>query len=259
MDPAAPPPVDATEREAARLREAYRRRGPVESRLSGNRGQLAIVRERDEAIVRLLVARGRTPFDLLDIGCGEGRTLAMLRGRGVLRRGVGVDLLPERVDRARAAWPDLEFLVADGTRLPFPDQSFDVALAMTVFSSVPSSVREAIAAEIARVLRPAGRFVWYDMRRPSPSNPDVRPFTGTEARRLFPGWSIVTHPLTVAPPLARRLGPVTGPAYRLLARLPFILTHEVGSAERPTTGAATASSPTGASGAGTTSARPGDA
>lgn len=224
---------DDAEAEAARLRDAYRRRGPVEQRLAGNRGQAAIVRERDEAIVELLISGDLAEYDLLDVGCGEGRTLAMLNDRGVIGRGVGVDLLAERVDRARRASPTLEFHVADGTRLPFPDASFDVVLAMTVFSSVPSPARVAVAREIARVLRPDGRFVWYDMRRRSPANPDVRPFSEADARRIFPGWNVVTRPVTVAPPLARRLGLVTGFAYPILARVPLLLTHEVGAASRP--------------------------
>ncbi len=190
----------------------------------------------------MLISSGRAPYDLLDVGCGEGRTLAMLDERKVVARGVGVDLLPERVDRARRASPMLEFQVADGTRLPFPDQSFDVVLAMTVFSSIPRPARQGIAAEIARVLRPDGRFVWYDMRRRSPANPDVRPFTGADVRSILPGWIVGTRPVTLMPPLARRLGRATRFAYPVLARVALLLTHEVGAASRPPDALASAAS-----------------
>lgn len=222
--------------EATRLRDAYRRRGPVEARLRGNRGQDAIIRERDRAIVDLLTHEGQPLAALLDVGCGEGTTLAMLKERLRIDRAVGIDLLPERVERAKRAWPGIEFLVADGTSLPFPDASFDAVLAMTVFSSVVHDARDALLIEMARVLRPGGRFVWYDMRRPSPSNPDVRPFDASDVRRILPGWVVTARPLTVVPPLARRFGPATPAAYPMLARIPLLLTHEAGAAWRPSSG-----------------------
>jgi SAM-dependent methyltransferase len=229
------PPEHDVEREleAARLRAAYARRGPVEARLAGNAGQAAIVEERDARLLAALARVGRPVRDVLDLGCGGGVTLGWLAGRGGIERAVGVDLLPERIARARAAWPGLEFHVADGARLAFPDGSFDVVLAMTVFSSVPRETATAMLQEIGRVLRPGGGFVWYDMRRPSPRNPDVRPFSAREVRTALPDWSIHTERLTVAPPIARRLGPATRPLYGILAHLPPLLTHEVGVALRP--------------------------
>lgn len=224
-------------REAERLREAYRRRGPVEARLRGNPGQNAIIQERDEAILDLLTGGGHPPTSLLDVGCGEGTTLSMLQQRLSLDRAVGIDLLPERVGRARQAWPTIEFLVADGARLPFPEASFDAVLAMTVFSSVADADRGALIEEMARVLTPSGRIVWYDMRRPSPANPDVRPFVRSEVETLLPGWTVMAEPLTVVPPLARRLGPFTSVGYRVLARIPVFLTHEAGAAWRSSSGA----------------------
>lgn len=235
-NPSQPDGASPIDDEAARLRDAYRRRGPIEARLRGNRGQAAIIQERDEAIVELLTPNGTRPTDLLDVGCGEGATLAMLRERLAIDRAVGIDLLPERVERARRAWPGIEFQVADGTRLPFSDGSFDAVLAMTVFSSVAREARTALLNEMSRVLRPGGRFVWYDMRRSSPSNPDVRPFAGSDVRTILPGWIVVARPLTVAPPIARRLGPGTSVAYSLLKRIPALLTHEAGAAWRSPSG-----------------------
>ena len=224
--------------EAQRLRTAIERRGPVEARLGTNPGQRAIVQERDRAIERLVGMAGFQDGRLLDIGCGDGSMLGRLIDRGLVARGEGIDLLPERIDRARSAWPHIDFQVADAARLPFEDATFDGVLAMTVFSSIPAPTRSAVAAEIARVVRPGGAFIWYDLRRPSPSNPDVRPFDRRKVRALFPHWRVEAHPLTVAPPLARRLGRATGPLYPILARIGVVLTHEVGLARRPPAGAA---------------------
>lgn len=232
MSDRATPPPPAEDR-AARLRDAYRRRGPVEANLVGNPGQVAIVRERDAVVVDLLASVEPPVRALLDLGCGDGAVLAMLAERLHLDRAVGVDLLPERVERAHAARPHLDVRVADGTALPFADASFDAVLAMTVFSSVPGSIREAMAREIARLVRPGGWFAWYDMRTRNPANPDVRPFRAAEVARLFPGWEIRRRSLTLAPPVARRLGRLSPMAYPLLAAVPALRTHEAGTARRP--------------------------
>ncbi len=219
--------------EAERLRAALRRRGPVEARLGANRGQRAIVRERDRVVEALVRAAAASGAHLLDLGCGEGDTLNRLIVAGAVATGVGVDLLAERIERGRARWPALDLRVADARRLPFPDGSFDGVLAMTVFSSVPRPARAAIATEIARVLRPGGAFVWYDLRRPNPANPDVHPFGAADAAALFRGWETHVRQLTVLPPIARRLGPPTDAIYPVLARIPFLLSHEAGFARRP--------------------------
>lgn len=218
--------------EVTRLRAAYARRGPVEARLAGNAGQAAIVAERDARVLAALGRGGRPVRDLLDLGCGGGATLAWLAGYGGIERAVGIDLLPERIALARTTWPTLEFHVADGRSLPFADDSFDVVVALTVFSSVPADACAGMLREVARVLRPEGALVWYDMRRPNPRNPDVRPFAARDVQAVLAGWTVDAEPLTVAPPLARRLGRATRVLYPILARWPLLLTHEVGVAVR---------------------------
>ena len=91
------------------------------------------------------------------------------RRRG--RHGVGVDLLPERIERGHDRWPALDLQVADARHLPFGAGSLDAILAMTVFRPVPIPARAAITAEIAGVLRPGGVFVWYDLRRETRPTP----------------------------------------------------------------------------------------
>lgn len=219
--------------EEVRLRAAYARRGRPEDRLRTNPGQLQIVRERDEALRSLLGGRGR-PVDLLEIGCGEGSIVAGLRDDGYVGDAVGVDLLPEYVASARDRHRGIRFEVADAAALPFGDAEFDYVLASTVLSSVPTGPRrQAILREVDRVLRPGGSFVWYDMRVRSPSNPDVRPFTAADVAASLPGYAIRVRPVTLAPPIARRLGRSTPVLYPLLAHVPFLRTHTVGLARKP--------------------------
>src|SRR5262249_25839728 len=64
---------------------------------------------------------------VLDYGCGHAMASVVLARRGA--RVVAFDLslgyLEEAKRRAEANWVPLEFVQADGERLPFPDTSFD--------------------------------------------------------------------------------------------------------------------------------------
>jgi SAM-dependent methyltransferase len=109
----------------------------------------------------------RTGQRVLDVGCGTGvvtRDLARRVGPG--GRVVGVDpsraLVAEARRRARAAGVGARcrFRPGDGTRLPFPDGSFDATVAVTVLLHVPASAR--ILAEMIRVTRPGGRVAVMD-------------------------------------------------------------------------------------------------
>ena len=66
---------------------------------------------------------------VLDMGCGDGRLSSRIRGW--VRSIVGVDTAAEDVRRAHARkrLADVaRFAVADASRLPFRDRSFDLAL-----------------------------------------------------------------------------------------------------------------------------------
>ena len=91
------------------------------------------------------------PTRILDAGCGSGDFAALLTAPDVRC----IDLSPAAVDAARAR--GLRAEVADIENLPFPDGSFDVAVANWVLYHVHD--RALAIAELARVLTSAGRFV----------------------------------------------------------------------------------------------------
>jgi ubiquinone/menaquinone biosynthesis C-methylase UbiE len=104
---------------------------------------------------------------VLDVGCGTGvvtRDLARRVGPG--GRVVGLDpsraFIAEARRRTRAAGVGgrCRFQAGDGTRLPFPDGSFDATVAVTVLLHVPASAR--ILTEMIRVTRPGGRVAAMD-------------------------------------------------------------------------------------------------
>jgi ubiquinone/menaquinone biosynthesis C-methylase UbiE len=90
----------------------------------------------------------------VEIGCGEGRVARDLAARG--HRVVGIDSSLTLLHYARQASADTAYVQADGAVLPFPDRSFDLAVAynsLQVVADMPGTVAEA-----ARVLGPGGRF-----------------------------------------------------------------------------------------------------
>jgi SAM-dependent methyltransferase len=103
---------------------------------------------------------------VLDVGSGLGgpaRTLAETYGCHV----TGIDLTPEFCDAAAvlSAWVGLEdrvgFRQGDATDMPFADDAFDAAMTIHVAMNIPK--KDAVYAEVRRVLKPGGRFVVYDV------------------------------------------------------------------------------------------------
>ena len=64
----------------------------------------------------------------------------------------------------------MDFARSDG-RLPFDDGSFDLAIAACVFHHIDAREQRFWVREIARVLRPGGRFVMFEH---NPRNPLTR-------------------------------------------------------------------------------------
>jgi SAM-dependent methyltransferase len=97
-----------------------------------------------------LVAEAR-PRRVLDAGCGTGDFAALITAPEV----VCVDASPAAVETAGSRGLHAE--VAEIERLPFPDGDFDVVTCNWVLYHLEDA--DAGLREIARVLRPCGRFV----------------------------------------------------------------------------------------------------
>ena len=89
---------------------------------------------------------------LLDLGCGAGM-LTLLKRKGVTL--TGVDLSDECVAAARRNGYD-ETVLAELHALPFADASFDYVASLDVIGHIPQEQKDAVLAEIRRVLRPGG-------------------------------------------------------------------------------------------------------
>jgi SAM-dependent methyltransferase len=90
------------------------------------------------------------PRRALDIGTGTGAAAAEVKRLFPDADVTGVDLAPAMIDQARRNVPGARFEVADATRLPFDDGSFDL---VTLANMIP------FFGELARVVAPGGFVV----------------------------------------------------------------------------------------------------
>ncbi len=102
---------------------------------------------------------------VLDVGCGEGALAVELRRRGAQVTGVDPSgsMIAAARKRAEAAGCPVALLQAQGQQLPFADASFDVVIAKTVLCFVGDG--QPFISEMARVLRPGGRFVIGELNK----------------------------------------------------------------------------------------------
>lgn len=114
-----------------------------------------------EQIARLLDLHPATHAEhVLDLGTGPGVSAFVLaEALPAGSRVTGLDLSPQMIAIARryaAKRPALpvDFLVADASRLPFADASFDRATGHSFLYLLPDPV--AVLREVARVLKPGG-------------------------------------------------------------------------------------------------------
>jgi len=119
-------------------------------------------------IARDVASRVPVGASVLEVGCGPGHLAARMADAGL--RVTGLDLDEAMIGRARVngarrpgtSGPSPEFVVGDVAALPFPAASFDAVV--STLSMHHWADRPAGLGEIARVLRPDGRALVWDIR-----------------------------------------------------------------------------------------------
>ena len=163
-----------------------------------------------------------------DIGCGSGTWLLEF-AQWEASDLHGIDLDESKIERAKARFPSAKLHAGDARQLPWSDNSFDLVSQFTLFTSILSdTVKQQIAREMWRVVKPGGVIIWFDFRVNNPRNKSVQGITSREIHSLFPDCSIRLRPVTLAPPIARRIVPVSWIAASLLEKIPVLRTHYLG-------------------------------
>lgn len=193
-------------------------------------GNIAMVQERERFLLGLLRKSGwdhLRELRVFEAGCSSGYNLRQFLQWGARPENLaGMDLSDVAVQEHRALSPNIRVHLGSADAIPEPDARFDLALAFTLFSSVPEDgVSAGIARELLRITRPGGLILVYDMRRKSRSNPNVHPVSQADIERWFPGRRTISRRITLAPPLARRVTAFAPWLYGPLAALPLLRTH----------------------------------
>ena len=105
--------------------------------------------------------------DALEVSCGLGGGVMFVDRQYGPRSMSGLDISASSIEacRRRYSMAQLRFEVGNAQAMPFPDQSFDIVI--NVESSLNYSDFPAFLAEVDRVLRPGGTFLFADYRRRS--------------------------------------------------------------------------------------------
>lgn len=124
------------------------------------------IRACQEAIERWKLQRGGAPYRVLDVGCGTGRLLGLLRRDPTAELLVGLDYsaaMTRAVATKIAAEPGerrMHVVQGDSEHLPFAAGTFDVVTCCNSFHHYPHQA--AVLNEFRRILRPEGMLLLID-------------------------------------------------------------------------------------------------
>ena len=116
-------------------------------------------------------------INVLELGCGNGKTFAALLEQGCSVTGIDISLSAVYLCRSLTpATVRKETAVADACHLPFAAGTFDVVVAFHIIGHLLEEDRMQAVEEIARVLRPGGTLYFSAFSRK-----DFRAGQGTES------------------------------------------------------------------------------
>lgn len=106
---------------------------------------------------RLIEAGLQVGSRVLDIGCDDGRASEPLITNGFAL--TGIDIVEDRIARARERFPAATWRLWNGKALPFADASFDAVISADALHRFDG---DAVLAEASRILRPGGMIgLWW--------------------------------------------------------------------------------------------------
>lgn len=128
---------------------------------------------------------------VLELGCGDGKTLSAMSGRGW--RIAALDTSAEALHLSRIAAPHAFHILGDARCPPFHDESFDAVFAFHITGHLLLADRRKVSLEAERVLRKGGKLFLREF-----SSEDMRSGKGTEVElcTFRRGGGVITHYFT---------------------------------------------------------------
>ena len=102
---------------------------------------------------------------LLDVACGTGRFLRFVKKSYPRLNVTGLDLSKtylEEADKHLKKYSGIKTLTANAEDMPIADGSQDIITSIFLFHELPPKIRAIVAKDIARCLKPGGRFIFVD-------------------------------------------------------------------------------------------------
>ena len=140
---------------------------PLRDRFTGN--ESLFFHQRKCELIRRFFRRRRvstSALNYLDVGCGKGELLSLLRED--FARSAGCDVSAAMMEGIEGVDARLQ---TDPLRIPFDDAEFDLVTAVCVYHHLPVASRALLTADVFRVLKPGGVFCMIEH---NPVNPVTR-------------------------------------------------------------------------------------
>lgn len=112
-------------------------------------------------------AAAPSPVRILDVACGTGRTLKMIRAALPQASLFGTDLSPAYLRKANQLLSEIpgelpQLVQANAEELPYLDNYFHAVTSVFLFHELPASARQNVIEQCFRVTKPGGVFIIND-------------------------------------------------------------------------------------------------
>lgn len=153
------------------------------------------LKEYEDKIVKKYFKPGMV---ILDLGCGAGRTTAVLDKLGY--RVFGADVSVKLIQLAKSRYPQINFAVQDACQMTYPAETFD--LVFFSFNGLdyiyPKANRVEAIKEIGRVLKSGGLFIYTSHNAfnfPRTKISLIIFWKNLLSLRIFTNYRLETHPM----------------------------------------------------------------
>lgn len=114
--------------------------------------------------------RPKAGSHLIDIGCGPGEVLLQIHKKYPHVKLIGLDIDPEILKIAEKKLKKMNIHIplkeASATEIPFPDESFDIAVSSLMIHHLKTEDKKKFLHEAFRILRPGGKMYLFDFAPP---------------------------------------------------------------------------------------------